>query len=284
MVAWAPKQAPPRGYQVLWKYLKEKSMPESQTGSLLQGKVAIVTGAAHPKGIGRAIVVAMESQGGTVVASDLNGAIGLEESNGFACDVTDRAQVNALIEHVIAQHGRIDIVVNNAGVGIGNSDFLAITDKEWELSLNVNVRGVANVCQAAIPHMKDSGGSIINVASMAGIGAMTSIPACYTASKFASVGLTKQIAAQFAPDKIRCNALCPGSVITQMHDSVLATLAAIHNISVEQAQALENSVIPLGRSAQPAEVADAAVYLASDLSLYVTGTTLPLAGGMSPGL
>jgi NAD(P)-dependent dehydrogenase (short-subunit alcohol dehydrogenase family) len=132
--------------------------------------------------------------------------------------------------------------------------------------------------------MQHRGGSIINVASLAGIGAMNSIPACYTASKFATVGLTKQIAAQFAKDQIRCNALCPGSVVTQMHASVLATLAEEHNISLEEAQALENSVIPLGRSAQPKEVADAAVYLASDLSAYVTGTTLPVAGGMSPGL
>ena len=259
-------------------------MPDSQTGSLLAGKVAIVTGAAHPKGIGRAIAAAFERQGGTVVTSDLNGAVGLEENNGVACDVTDREQVKALIDHVIQQHGKLDIVVNNAGVGIGGPDFLAITDQEWDISLNVNVRGVANVCQAAIPHMRVNGGSIINVASLAGIGAMASIPACYTASKFATVGLTKQIAAQFAADQIRCNALCPGSVITQMHDAVLTTLAEQHNISVEQAQALENSVIPLGRSAQPGEVADAAVYLASDLSLYITGTTLPVAGGMSPGL
>ena len=259
-------------------------MPDSAAGSLLAGKVAIVTGAAHPKGIGHAITVAMQRQEATVISSDLSGAVGLEENNGIACDVTDRQQVNALIDHVIEQHGKLDIVVNNAGIGIGGPDFLALTDQEWDLSLNVNVRGVANVCQAAIPHMRVDGGSIINVASLAGIGAMASIPACYTASKFATVGLTKQIAAQFASDQIRCNALCPGSVITQMHDAVLTTLAEQHNISLEQAQALENSVIPLGRSAQPAEVADAAVYLASDLSLYVTGTTLPVAGGMSPGL
>jgi NAD(P)-dependent dehydrogenase (short-subunit alcohol dehydrogenase family) len=219
-----------------------------------------------------------------VIITDLAGARGLEEAGGVALDVTDPVQVDAAIKRIIDEHMKLDIVVNNAGVGIGNSDFLQLTDQEWDRSLNVNVRGVANVCKAAIPHMLHQGGSIINVASMAGLGAMTSIPACYTASKFATVGLTKQIAAQFAKDQIRCNALCPGSVITQMHDSVLATLAEMHNISLEQAQALENSVIPLGRSAQPKEVADAAVYLASDLSSYVTGTTMPVAGGMSPGL
>ena len=253
-------------------------------GSLLLDKVAIVTGAGHPKGIGRAIADAFQREGATVVITDLAGAEGLEEAGGIALDVTDPLQVDAAIKRVIDEHGRLDIVVNNAGVGMGSPDFLQLTDKDWELSLNVNVRGVANVCQAAIPHMQHRGGSIINVASLAGIGAMNSIPACYTASKFATVGLTKQIAAQFAKDQIRCNALCPGSVVTQMHASVLATLAEEHNISLEEAQALENSVIPLGRSAQPKEVADAAVYLASDLSAYVTGTTLLVAGGMSPGL
>lgn len=253
-------------------------------GSLLLDKVAIVTGAGHPKGIGRAIADAFQREGATVVITDLAGAEGLEEAGGIALDVTDPLQVDAAIKRVIDEHGRLDIVVNNAGVGMGSPDFLQLTDKDWELSLNVNVRGVANVCQAAIPHMQHRGGSIINVASLAGIGAMNSIPACYTASKFATVGLTKQIAAQFAKDQIRCNALCPGSVVTQMHASVLATLAEEHNISLEEAQALENSLIPLGRSAQPKEVADAAVYLASDLSAYVTGTTMPVAGGMSPGL
>jgi NAD(P)-dependent dehydrogenase (short-subunit alcohol dehydrogenase family) len=259
-------------------------MPDLSAATLLQGKIAIVTGAAHPKGIGHAIVVALQRQGATVVPTDMKGAEGLDASSGIACDVTDREQVNALIDQVMERHGRIDVLVNNAGVGLGNPDFLALTDRDWELSLGVNVRGVANVCQAAIPHMRAEGGSIINVASLAGTGAMPSIPACYTASKFATVGLTKQIAAQFAPDRIRCNALCPGSVVTQMHESVLSALAEQHNISIEQAQAMENAAIPLGRSAQPGEVADAAVYLASDLSLYVTGTTLPVAGGMSPGL
>lgn len=251
---------------------------------LLKDKVAVVTGAGHPKGIGRAIANAFQREGAIVVITDLAGAEGLEDAGGIALDVTDPVQVDAAVKRIIDEHMKLDIVVNNAGVGMGSPDFLQLTDKDWELSLNVNVRGVANVCQAAIPHMQHRGGSIINVASLAGIGAMNSIPACYTASKFATVGLTKQIAAQFAKDQIRCNALCPGSVVTQMHASVLATLAEEHNISLEEAQALENSVIPLGRSARPGEVADAAVYLASDLSVYVTGTTMPVAGGMSPGL
>jgi NAD(P)-dependent dehydrogenase (short-subunit alcohol dehydrogenase family) len=235
-------------------------------------------------GIGRAIAEAFQREGAAVVITDLAGADGLQEVGGVGCDVTDSEQVQAMVRQVIEQHGQLDILVNNAGVGLGSGDFLELTDRDWELSFNVNVRGVANVCQAAIPHMLDRGGAIINVASLAGLGAMDSIPACYTASKFAAVGLSKQIAHQFAADNIRCNALCPGSVVTQMHAQSMALLAEQHGVTLEQAQAIEESQIPLGRSAQPIEIADAAVYLASDLSRYVTGTALPVAGGMAPGL
>lgn len=251
---------------------------------LLRGKVAIVTGAAHPKGIGRAIAMAIQGEGAHVVITDIAGAEGLEECGGLACDVTDAAQVQTFVETVLAEHGQIDVLVNNAGVGVGSADFLELTDRDWDLSLNVNLRGVANLCQAAIPHMRERGGSIINVASLAGLGAIDSIPACYTASKFAAVGLTKQIAAQFAADGIRCNAICPGSVVTQMHEQSLQLLAQEHNISIEEAQQLEDSHIPLGRSAQPEEIGSAAVFLASDQSAYMTGVALPVAGGMAPGL
>jgi NAD(P)-dependent dehydrogenase (short-subunit alcohol dehydrogenase family) len=251
---------------------------------MLQGKVAIVTGAAHPKGIGRAIATAMQAEGAHVVITDIAGAEGLDDCDGLACDVTNLEQVRTLVETVLAEHGQIDVLVNNAGVGVGSGNFLELTERDWELSLNVNVRGVANFCQAAIPHMRERGGSIINVASLAGLGAMESIPACYTASKFAAVGLTKQIAAQFAADGIRCNAICPGSVVTQMHEQSLQLLAEEHNISLQEAQELENSHIPIGRSAQPAEIASAAVFLASELSAYMTGVAMPVAGGMAAGL
>ena len=251
---------------------------------LLEGKIALVTGAAHPRGIGRAIALALEAHGATVVSTDLAGSEGLEKAAGLSCDVTSPEQVEQAVAEVLSRHGGIDILVNNAGVGVGSADFMAITDRDWELSLAVNLRGVANVCRAVLPHMQERGGSIINVASLAGTGAMDAIPACYTASKFAAVGLTKQLAAQYAPQNIRVNALCPGSVVTQMHEQSMALLAETHDITVEDAQALEDANIPLGRSAQPAEVGRAAVFLASDLSSYVTGVALPVAGGMAPGL
>lgn len=251
---------------------------------LLAGKVALVTGAAHPRGIGRAIAQALEDHGATVVSTDLAGSEGLEEVAGLPCDVTSPEQIKQAVAEVLSRHGGIDILVNNAGVGVGSSDFMEITERDWDLSLTVNLRGVANVCRAVLPHMQEDGGSIINVASLAGTGAMDAMPACYTASKFATVGLTRQLAIQYAPQNIRVNALCPGSVITQMHEQSMALLAEAHGISVEAAQALEDNNIPLGRSALPAEIGRAAVFLASELSSYVTGVALPVAGGMAPGL
>jgi NAD(P)-dependent dehydrogenase (short-subunit alcohol dehydrogenase family) len=251
---------------------------------LLTGKVAIVSGAAHPRGIGRAIFNALTAHGATVMGTDLPGANYLDEIPHLHCDVTDVSQVEAVMSEVVKQHGKLDILVNNAGVGMGSADFMQLTDKDWQVSLAVNLMGMVNSCKAAIPHMLNSGGSIINVASLAGTGAMNSIPACYTASKFAAVGLTRQLAAQYAQNNIRVNALCPGSVITQMHEGTMALLAENHNITVAEAQELENANIPLGRSAQPEEVGNSAVYLASDLSSYVTGVSLPVAGGMAPGL
>ena len=252
---------------------------------LFRNKVAIVTGAAHPEGIGRAIAAAFRQQGATLVITDIAGAQGLEECGGLACDVSDREQVEQLIATVAERYGPADILVNNAGVGVGSADFLELTDRDWELNLNVNLRGVANLCQAVIPGMRSAGGgSIVNIASLAGLGALDSIPACYTASKFATVGLTKQIAIQFAAQNIRCNAVCPGSVITQMHAQSMALLAEKHQLTLEEAQAMEDANIPLGRSALPGEVADAAVSLASDLARYITGVAMPVAGGMAPGL
>jgi len=251
---------------------------------LLIDKVAIVTGAAHPQGIGCAIARALAEEGATVVITDLAGAEGLKEAGGLACDITDPIQVDATVKKVVADHGRLDILVNNAGVGVGSGDFLELTGQDWDLSLDVNVKGMAYMCQAAIPHMRENGGSIINVASLAGLGAMEAIPACYTASKFAAVGLTKALSLQFAGDGIRVNAICPGSVITQMHEQSLALVAEEHGVSLEEAQAIEDSHIPIGRSAMPAEIASAAVFLASEQASYTTGTTLAVAGGMAPGL
>ncbi len=252
---------------------------------LLDNRVAVITGAAHPQGIGRAIANAFEQAGATVVVTDLASAEGLNEANGLACDVTDRQQIDDVVDTIMAEHGQIDILVNNAGIGAGSGDFLELSQRDFDLNVDINLGGVFHMCQAVVPHMLErQNGSIINVASLAGLGALDSIPALYTASKFAVVGLTKQIAAQYASNGIRCNALCPGSVATQMYEQTMNLISEQHGISYEEAEALELASIPMGRPAQPSDVAEAALFLASDLSSYLTGVSLPVAGGMAPGL
>lgn len=262
----------------------------------LENKIAIVTGAGHPKGIGRAIATKLAAEGAQVVVTDLEGAIGLDtveeelsklgiQALTVSCDVTKPDDVARCVDQVLDRFGRIDILVNNAGVGIGSADFLALNENDWDITLSVNVKGTANFCQQVIPSMIQQGeGAIINIASLAGLGAIDAIPANYTASKYAVVGLTKQLAVQFAKNGIRCNAVCPGSVVTQMHERTLELIAAENNISIEEAQKIEDAGIPLGYSAQPAVIGDTVAYLASPAASYLTGVALPVAGGMAPGL
>ncbi|WOH36825.1 SDR family oxidoreductase [Thalassotalea fonticola] len=263
----------------------------------MTNRTAIVTGASHPKGIGRAIAICLARSGVNVVATDLQGSTGLDtiaaeiashgvKGHAIACDVTSKQDIERVISETKLKFGAIDILVNNAGVGMGSANFLEVTDTDWNISLAVNLKGLADFCQAAIPEMlsQDNAGCIINIASLSGLGAIEDIPVCYTASKFAVIGLTKQLAVQYAKDGIRVNAICPGSIHTQMHETVLDMIANENNISIAEAQKLEDSNIPLGFTGKPDVVGDTVVYLASDSSRYMTGVALPVAGGMSPGL
>jgi len=250
-------------------------------------RIAVITGGAHSQGIGRAIADRFLDEGAVVVVADLPSAVGFtdlgEAYHPHACDVADPSSVAVLMEAVVDRFQRVDILVNNAGVARGEPDFLQNTQADWSLSLDVNVMGTVNMCRAALPHMGDES-AIVNVASLAGLGAIEGIPACYTASKFAVVGLTKQLARELAPRKIRCNALCPGSIHTQMHDQTLALVAAEQNVDLATAQKMEDASIPMGFTAPPSTVGDAAVFLASPAAAYITGVALPVAGGMAAGL
>ena len=200
-------------------------------------------------------------------------------------DVTSAEAAVQCVSDIIDSFGRLDILVNNAGVGGGEGEFLKAKKEDFDLAYQVNVGGVANLCQAAIPPMlKQGAGAIVNVASLCGVGAIPDIPASYTASKFAAIGLTKAIALEYASRGIRCNAVCPGVVNTDMRDRLMERLAEQYEITPEEAERRENETIAIGRGAEASEVADAVAYLVGPAATYLTGVALPVAGGLAPGL
>lgn len=262
----------------------------------LQGKTALVTGGGRPRGIGHAIAKALVAQGAQVLITDLPGVTSEEDVSArfgdkaqsvafFEADVTSPENAKDAVAETVRRFGALDILVNNAGVGRGSSDFLELTDSDWAVSLNVNLRGVANFCAAALPSLRAAGaGVIINVASLSGLRAIPLIPACYTASKFAVIGLTKQLALQLAPEGIRVNAVCPGSVRTDMMQTVMEDIAAAEGISVDEAEAFEAATIALGRAAEPEEIGNYVAALAGPSAAYVTGEALSVSGGMFNGI
>lgn len=278
----------------------------------LDGKVAVVTGAGRERGIGRATAVALAKWGADVVVTDLarpvpgtewagrttvaDDMLGLEalaaEVNSLgsvglplAVDVTNREEVQDCVNETVEVLGGIDILFNNAGTPAGIGPFLETPDSVWEKSWQVNVMGMVNCCQAVIPEMqKRGGGSIINNASVAGIRA-TVDSAAYTTTKFAVVGLTKSLARDFGRDSVRCNAVCPGDIATQMNDEVLEMMARQMGVGVAELEGHATSAqLSLGRRGVANDVASVVVWLASELSGYVTGEEIRVDGGWEVGL
>jgi 3-oxoacyl-[acyl-carrier protein] reductase len=275
----------------------------------LDGKIAIVTGAGRPKGIGRATALRLAEHGAHVVVTDLCrkyegdlafyrvgddweqlqrvvGEIETRGARGLACpvDVTTREDVQGCIDAVVTKFGGIDILFNNAGTAVGVGPFLAMSQQQWDLSLSVNVTGMFHFCQLAIPKMVERGGGvIINTSSMAGLGAGEMMCGYHT-SKFAVVGFTKAIAAEFGPTGIRCNAICPGMVDTDLGDDEYRFISAMEGISIEEARRQAANRIALRRPCPPEEVADVVAYLCGPAASYITGVALPIAGGMAAGV
>jgi len=269
---------------------------------LLENKVAIITGAGRPHGMGKATALKCAEHGAKVVITDLvrdgfaeEDMVGIEavvseakaqgaDAFGIGVDVTDRDQVKACVEKTIQEFGRVDILVNNAGTAIGAGPFLEQSDKQWDVSYGVHMKGPTYFCQEVIPHMqKQGGGSIVNNASMLGVAAEP-FSAAYTATKFGLVGLTKVIAVEFGPDNIRCNAVCPGAIDTQMQRDGLKKLAAEYGNTYEEMVKSVEKQSAMNRQAQPEEVADTIVYLASPMSSYVSGITMLVHGAANPGV
>lgn len=251
----------------------------------LKGKTALVTGAAS--GIGQSIAVTFAAAGAHVFVADLNEAAGHETvrmiqgaaggAEFMRLDVTDERLCEQVRAAVYAQHGRLDILVNNAGVGhVGTA--LQTTGADMDRLYAVNVRGVYNVTKAFLPGMVErKAGVIVNLASIGGVVAVRDRFA-YTTTKFAVVGLTKALALDHATDGIRANCICPGRVETPF---VKARLAEYPD--PEKAYRDMASTQALGRMGKPDEIAAAALYLASDESAFVTGTSFIIDGGWTAG-
>jgi 3-oxoacyl-[acyl-carrier protein] reductase len=272
----------------------------------LAGKVAIVTGASAPRGIGRAIAIRLAQDGASVVVTDVEGRFSIdgvehdksdllasimsEIGNGGGdaiaqtVDVTQESDILRCVGAAKDRFGRFDILVNNAGSLSGSDNFLETTPDQWELSFRVNLLGPMMFSQAVIPEMRNAGGgSIINIGSTGSLGAEAGFGA-YTAMKHGLIGMTKTVAAEFGVDGIRCNAVCPGYIMTDMHVAANRRLAGENNVPISEMMAQRYANVALRNAGEPGDVADAVAYLAGPQAAYVTGVALPVAGGVPFGI
>jgi len=249
---------------------------------LMEGKVCLVTGGASKPGLGHAIAQKLASEGARVIVTDMD-AEGAErtaaeiraaggQAESWRQDVTVESEWDATMERIKAQYGQLDTLVNNAGMVILKpiEDF---TLDDFNRQMLVNMTSVFLGTQRAVALMREKGtkGSIINMSSVAALVGVYAVSA-YAASKAGVQGFTKAIAAETAKQGIRCNTIHPGMILTNMN-------AQASEQNAEEYEAI-TSAIPMGYMGQPSTIADAALYLASDLSSYVTGTQIVVDGGM----
>jgi 2-keto-3-deoxy-L-fuconate dehydrogenase len=244
----------------------------------LAGKKAFVTAAGQ--GIGRAIAEAFVREGATVVATDLNEALlATLKSRSITTrrlDVLDPAAIAAAAKEV----GPVNVLVNAAGF-VHSGTVLDCTEEEWSFAFDLNVRSQFRTIKAFVPGMLSGGGSIINVASVAGSIKGAPNRFVYGSTKAAVIGLTKAVAADFITKGIRCNAICPGTVESPSLRDRIAAQAKASGQTLEQVEAAFVSRQPMGRLGRVEEIAALAVYLASDESSFTTGTAQVIDGGWS---
>ncbi|WP_457971198.1 SDR family NAD(P)-dependent oxidoreductase [Acinetobacter calcoaceticus] len=241
--------------------------------SRLQNKVCIITGAAS--GMGESEAIAFAQQGAKLIIADLN----LEQANqvaekiinaggeafAFQVDVTQFDQLQQLVEFTLEKFGRIDVLLNNAGIFDKYTNSLDTTEELWDTMFAINVKAVFNLSNLVLPKMIEQGsGAIINIASIAGLVAQMG-GASYTASKHAVIGYTKHLAAVYAKHGIKINAICPGTIRTPMTAKMLETRPT--------------DKIPLDRFGEASEVAELAIFLASDEARFMNGSCITIDGG-----
>ena len=256
----------------------------------LTNRIALVTGAAQ--GIGKAIAEALAAAGATVVLADLAAdkaeaaaeaiRAGQHRALAVAADVGDLAEIDRMVARVIAEYGRIDILVANAGV-TRRADIMALTEADWDRIHRVNAKGVffclQRVAREMIPR---GGGRIISIASIAGKGYAGASNVAYAASKGAVIGMTKLAALQLAKHDITVNAVCPGVTRTALSDANLAVRARQDGVSLEEMERRRAAAIPLGRANDPEDIAAMVVFLAGDGARNITGQSFNVDGGLIP--
>ena len=244
---------------------------------LLEGKTAVITGGS--RGIGKGIALRFAAEGANIALTDIVDndvfketvreieALGVK-AKGYVSDASKYADAEKVIDQITVDFGTVDIRVNNAGI-TRDTLLMRMTEEQWDLVLTVNLKSVFNLTKAAIkPMMKQKGGSIINMSSVVGVTGNAG-QSNYSASKAGILGFTKSVAKELGSRGVRCNAIAPGFILTEM------TSKLPEDVRNEWA-----SKIPLRRGGTPEDVANTAVYLASDLSSYVTGQTISVCGGM----
>ena len=244
---------------------------------IFQDKVAIITGGAS--GIGRSTAIAFASRGAKVVIADMqDGRETLElvkkaggEGVYIRCDVSQDSEVKSMVEKTIQTYGRLDFGINNAGTEGVQTPLQDLSEKDWDKTININLKGIWLCMKYEIPHILLQGkGAIVNTASIAGVVGFANM-AAYVSSKHGVVGLTKVAALELAKTGIRVNAVCPGVIMTPMVQRGLGG-----DPEIEKAY---SNMIPMGRMGKPEEIAETIVYLSSDASSYVTGHALVADGG-----
>jgi 3-oxoacyl-[acyl-carrier protein] reductase len=244
---------------------------------LLEGKTAVITGGS--RGIGKGIALRFAAEGANIAVTDIADndvfketikeieALGVK-AKGYVSDASVYAEAEKVIDQIVIDFGTVDILVNNAGI-TRDTLLMRMTEEQWDLVLTVNLKSVFNLTKAAIkPMMKQKNGSIINMSSVVGVTGNAG-QSNYSASKAGILGFTKSVAKELGSRGIRCNAVAPGFILTEMTSKLPE--------EVKNEWALK---IPLRRGGLPEDVANTALYLASDLSSYVSGQTINVCGGM----
>ena len=254
----------------------------------LDGKVAVITGGVS--GIGLGTVELFVAEGAKVVAADIQDEKGAMLEKRFPdrvryahCDVTQEAEIKAAVDLAASEFGGLDILFNNAGISDAMREIPAIEAETWTWIFDVLVRGPALGMKHAVPHMlARGGGAIVNTASIAGLQAGYG-PIAYSSAKAAVIHMSRVAAAQLSPQKIRVNAICPGLIATSIFGASFGLPRAVADQMA--ARVVENApkVQPVPKAGMPEDIAQAALYLASDASAFVSGTHLVVDGGITVG-